>query len=144
MVFPTGDFIRLQRFFVVRRDQLGVGTFHGLAMRELIQSVAQAPRERMLLAGYYVDQLTLAEIGRTLGEHESTVSRQLDRMRRQLRESVTETLLHGAPAQDGRGPIAALDEAQVELAFEYALEDWPFDLSRALSNAEAVVDPPEK
>ena len=102
------------------------------------------PRERMLLACYYVDQLTLAEIGRTLGEHESTVSRQLERIRRQLRESVTETLLHGAPAHDGRGPIAALDEAQVELAFEYALEDWPFDLSRALSNAEAVVDPPEK
>ena len=105
---------------------------------------ALTPRERMLLACYYVDQLTLAEIGRTLGEHESTVSRQLDRIRRQLRESVTETLLHGAPAQDGRGPIAPLDEAQVELAFEYALEDWPFDLSRALSKTEAVVDPPEK
>jgi hypothetical protein len=30
------------------------------------------------------------------------------------------------------------------LAFEYALEDWPFDLSRALSKTEAVVDPPEK
>ena len=103
-----------------------------------------APRERMLLACYYVDQLTLAEIGRTLGEHESTVSRQLDRIRREIRESVTKTLLHGAPAQDGHGAVAALDEAQVELAFEYALEDWPFDLSRALSKTDAVVDPPEK
>jgi RNA polymerase sigma-70 factor, ECF subfamily len=105
---------------------------------------ALAPRERMLLACYYVDELTLAEIGRTLGEHESTVSRQLDRIRRELRESVTKTLLHGAPAQDGAGPVAALDEAQVELAFEYALEDWPFDLSRALSKTEGVGDPPEK
>jgi RNA polymerase sigma-70 factor (ECF subfamily) len=103
-----------------------------------------APRERMLLACYYVDELTLAEIGRTLGEHESTVSRQLDRVRRQLRESVTKTLLHGAPAQDGHGVEVALDEAQVELAFEYALEDWPFDLSRALSKAGTTVDPPEK
>jgi RNA polymerase sigma factor (sigma-70 family) len=103
-----------------------------------------APRERMLLACYYVDQLTLAEIGRTLGEHESTVSRQLDRIRRQLRESVTKTLLHGAPAQDGHGPEAGLDGAQVELVFEYALEDWPFELSRALSKTEAAVDPPEK
>ena len=103
-----------------------------------------APRERMLLACYYVDQFTLAEIGRTLGEHESTVSRQLDRVRRQLRESVTKTLLRGAPARDGHGPEAGLDEAQVELAFEYALEDWPFDLSRALSKTEAAVDPPEK
>jgi len=98
----------------------------------------------MLLACYYVDQLTLAEIGRTLGEHESTVSRQLDRIRRELREAVTQTLLRGAPARDGHGPEPGLDEAQVELAFEYALSDWPFDLSRALSKGEAAVDPPEK
>jgi RNA polymerase sigma factor (sigma-70 family) len=102
------------------------------------------PRERMLLACYYVDQLTLAEIGRTLGEHESTVSRQLDRVRRELREAVTQTLLRGAPARDGRGPEPGLDEAQVELAFEYALSDWPFDLSRTLSKGEAAADPPEK
>ena len=88
--------------------------------------------------------LTLAEIGRTLGEHESTVSRQLDRTRRELREIVTQTLLHGAPARDGHAQELGLDEAQVELAFEYALEDWPFDLSRALSKGEAAVDPPEK
>jgi len=92
-----------------------------------------SPRERMILACYYMDQLTLAEIGRMLGEHESTVSRQLDRSRRALRESVTQRLLRGAPAKDGCAAEPALDEAQVELAFEYALEDWPFDLSRALS-----------
>ncbi len=103
-----------------------------------------APRERMLLACYYVDQLTLAEIGRTLREHESTVSRQLDRTRRELREAVTQSLRRGAPSQDGHGPEPGLDEAQVELAFEYALGDWPFDLARALSKGEAAVDPPEK
>jgi RNA polymerase sigma factor (sigma-70 family) len=103
-----------------------------------------AARERLLLACYYVDQLTLAEIGRTLGEHESTVSRQLDRIRLGLREAVTETLFRGAPARDGHGPEPGLDEAQVKLVFEYALSDWPFDLSRALSKGEAAVDPPEK
>jgi len=105
---------------------------------------SRTPRERMLLACYYIDRLTLAEIGRTLGEHESTVSRQLDRTRRELRETVAQALLRGAPAQNGRGAEQGLDEAQVELAFEYALEDWPFDLSRALSKGEAAVDPPEK
>jgi hypothetical protein len=30
---------------MVRRDHFGVGTFHGLAMRELIQRVAHTPRE---------------------------------------------------------------------------------------------------
>ncbi len=52
----------------------------------------RTPRERMLLACYYIDRLTLAEIGSTLGEHESTVSRQLDRTRRELREVVTQAL----------------------------------------------------
>lgn len=95
-------------------------------------------RDHMLLASYYVDQSTLAEIGRALGEHESTVSRQLDRIRRTLRENVTESLLRG------HGSEAGLDEAQIELAFEYVLEDWPFDLSTALSNGEKSEDAPEK
>jgi RNA polymerase sigma-70 factor (ECF subfamily) len=103
-----------------------------------------APRERMLLTCYYVDQLTLAEIGRTLGDHESTVSRQLERTRRALRETVTDLLRRGAPPQDGHGGDAGLDVAQVELTFEYALEDWPFDLSRALSNVESAADPPDQ
>jgi RNA polymerase sigma-70 factor, ECF subfamily len=96
------------------------------------------PRERMILASYYVDQSTLAEIGRALGEHESTVSRQLDRIRRTLRENVTESLLRG------HGSEAGLDEVQIELAFEYALEDWPFDLSRALSKGDRAEEAPEK
>jgi hypothetical protein len=91
-----------------------------------------------------VDQITLAEIGRMLGEHESTVSRHLDRARRALRERVTQRLLVGAPAQDGRGAEPALDEAQVDLAFEYALEDWPFDLSRALAGEESAADRTEQ
>ncbi len=102
------------------------------------------PRERMLLACYYVDQLTLAEIGKMLGEHESTVSRQLDRTRRSLRETVTDALRRGAPSRDGRAADPALDESQVEVAFEYVLEDWAFDLSRALSKAEAGPDLPER
>jgi hypothetical protein len=33
--------------------------------------------------------------------------------------------------------------AQVELAFEYAVEDWPFDLSQALSASGPATDPSE-
>ena len=97
----------------------------------------------MILACYYVDQLTLVEIGRMLGEHESTVSRHLERLRRSLRENVAQALQRETPAQNGRGREAGLDAAQVELAFEYALEDWPFDLSQALA-AERVANPPEE
>jgi RNA polymerase sigma-70 factor len=102
------------------------------------------PRERMILACYYVDQLTLAEIGGMLCEHESTVSRQLERLRRALRESVTLALQREMPACNGRPAQPALDMAQVELALEYAVEDWPFDLSQALSASEPAGDPPEE
>ena len=102
------------------------------------------PRERMILACYYVDHLTLAEIGRVLREHESTVSRQLERMRRALRERVTQALQREIPACNGRPAESALDAAQVELAFEYAVEDWPFDLSQALSASESAADPTEE
>jgi RNA polymerase sigma-70 factor len=102
------------------------------------------PSERMILACYYVDQLTLAEIGRLLREHESTVSRHLDRLRRALRESVTQALQREMPACGSRPAEPALDVAQVELAFEYAVEDWPFDLTQALSASEPIGDPPEE
>jgi hypothetical protein len=98
----------------------------------------------MILSCYYVDQLTLAEIGRMLREHESTVSRQLERLRRALRESVTQALQCEMPARNGRPAEPALDKAQVELAFEYAMGDWPFDLSRALSATKPAAEPPEE
>jgi hypothetical protein len=40
------------------------------------------------LSCYYVQQLTLAETGRALGEHEATASRHLARTRRTIREEV--------------------------------------------------------
>ena len=44
--------------------------------------------ERFLLASYYLDQRTLAEIGRQRGVHESTVSRKLDKLTGVLRKRV--------------------------------------------------------
>jgi RNA polymerase sigma-70 factor (ECF subfamily) len=80
------------------------------------------PRQRLRLAWYYMDQLTLAQIGRLLGEHEATVSRKLDRARRDLRVHVEGRLRseHG------------LTDAEVELCYEYASDDAAFDLGDAL------------
>jgi RNA polymerase sigma-70 factor (ECF subfamily) len=44
--------------------------------------------ERFLLASYYLDQRTLAEIGKQMGVHESTISRKLDRLTGALRKRV--------------------------------------------------------
>ena len=38
---------------------------------------ALAPRDRLRLACYYAQEMTLAQIGRLTREHEATVSRQL-------------------------------------------------------------------
>jgi RNA polymerase sigma-70 factor, ECF subfamily len=47
-----------------------------------------APRDRLRLAYYYAQDLTLAQIGRALGEHEATVSRNIARARREIRSGV--------------------------------------------------------
>ena len=51
-----------------------------------------APRDRLRLACYYAEELTLAQIGQALGEHEGTVSRQLARARRAIRVDVEQQL----------------------------------------------------
>ena len=74
--------------------------------------------DRMRLAAYYLDQRTLAEIGRALDEHESTVSRKLERTRRQLKKEIDRDLrrTHGLAADE----IAA--------CYQQAAEDFPFDV----------------
>ena len=79
-------------------------------------------RERLRLALYYTRGLTLAETGRALGESEATVSRKLERTRRELRRAV-ETRLR---------EHARLTAAEIASCFEYAVGDWPFDLRDAL------------
>ncbi len=48
--------------------------------------------DRFLLAAYFLDQRTLAEIGRQLRVHESTVSRKLDRVTGELRKCIRKRL----------------------------------------------------
>ena len=60
-----------------------------LIQRTLERAVANlTARDRLRLACYYAQDLTLAETGRLLGEHEATCSRQLARTRRAIREDV--------------------------------------------------------
>jgi RNA polymerase sigma factor (sigma-70 family) len=64
-----------------------------LMKRALVAAVAAlAPRDRLRLGCYYAQDLTLAAIGRMLGEHEASVSRHLTRARREIRAAVERTL----------------------------------------------------
>jgi RNA polymerase sigma-70 factor (ECF subfamily) len=105
----------------------------------LQQAVAAAlaaapPGDRLLLSLYYVREMTLAQIARVQGVHEATISRQLDRIRRELRESVEGSLATSRPAANGAAARPGLSPAEIELCFSYALEDWSFDLGGALSS----------
>jgi RNA polymerase sigma-70 factor (ECF subfamily) len=48
--------------------------------------------DRLVLASYFLDGRTLAEIARTLGVHESTVSRKLDKLAKSLRKQILASL----------------------------------------------------
>ena len=84
---------------------------------------ALSPDDRLRLSYYYVQDLTLAQTAALIGEHESSVSRNLARARTAIRDHVTRTLRREYRFSDD----------QIEQCFEYATGDWPFDLGRALA-----------
>jgi RNA polymerase sigma-70 factor len=84
---------------------------------------ALEPRDRLRLMCYYAQQMTLAEIGRLMHEHEATVSRNLARVRQTIRIRMEEQLR----------AEAHLEHDEIRKAFEWAIEDaGPLDLGELL------------
>jgi len=100
-----------------------------VALRRAMGSAVAAlePRDRLRLACYYAEDLTLAQIGRLLGEHEATVSRHLSRTRKTVRERVERLL-----ADQGLTP-----EAVAECLSSVASDAGPLDL-RALLGVDTA------
>jgi len=103
--------------------------YRALMQRAFKVALAQlTDKDRLRLACYYSQQLTLAETGRILNEHEATVSRQLAKTRQVLRREVERHL------RDAHG----LDEAQIEQCFAYIVADpGPMDLGGMLRKNSA-------
>ena len=116
-----------ERFVVLIRTALAV------AVSRLV------PRERLRLACYYAQSLTLAEIGRVLGEHEATVSRQLAKTRKTIRQDVERQL------RDGVGEHKGLtDEAVAECFASVAGDPGPLDLAELLEPAVSKNPSPDR
>src|SRR5258708_36016058 len=82
-----------------------------------------AGRDRLRLACYYVQELTLAETGSALTEHEATVSRQLARTRRAIRDDVERQLR----------AEAGLSDDQIAACFASVADDpGPLDLKQVI------------
>lgn len=100
------------------------------ALKHAISSLNELDRTRLI--SYYLKDLTLAEIGKTTNEHEATVSRKLERVRQELKEKVIAILKSGCAGKNGLEAKPGLDDAQIQLCFEYATEAWPFDFSHLM------------
>jgi RNA polymerase sigma factor (sigma-70 family) len=95
------------------------------------------PQEKERLRLYYAEEKTLSEIGRLLGEHESSVSRHLERLRRDLRKAVEDILRHGIAAANGSAVQHGLSDAEIALCFEYSAADNPIDLEKLLPRSKS-------
>ena len=69
--------------------------------------LALPSEDRFVLASYFLDGRTLAEIARTLGVHESTISRKVDKLAKSLRKQILASL--GRRGMSRRQAQEALD-----------------------------------
>ena len=104
------------------------GRYLSLLAAALTAALARLPdRDRLRLSLYYAQQLTLAEAGRILKESEATVSRQLARTRRALRDDVERQLHTGS----------GLTAEEIARCFASVTADaGPLDLQAILGPAE--------
>ena len=77
---------------------------------------------RFILASYYLDKRTLAEIARTLSVHESTISRKLEKLNKFLRKRILTGLTR-------RG----MSRRQAEEALEVDVRDLQLDIRKSLA-----------
>lgn len=82
--------------------------------------------DRFVLAAYFLDQRTLAEIAQTLGVHESTISRKLEKITAGLRKQIL-----GGLRQRG------MSKRQAEEALEADVRDLAVDIRGRLQEAAA-------
>ena len=94
------------------------------AMRAVLAAAiaALAPRDRLRLACYYAQEMTLAQIGTLTREHEATVSRQLAKTRKAVREDVERRLRedHGF----GKAEIGECFASIADDAGNLDLDEW--------------------
>jgi len=105
----------------------------------LTRAVSQLPsRDRLRLACYYAQELTLAETGRLLGEHEASSSRHLARTRKALRGEIDRQLReqHALSAAEIADCFAASSQDAGELDLRQLLRMDPASTERVARSRE--------
>ena len=79
--------------------------------------------ERFLLAAYYLDHRTLAEIAKLQGVHESTISRRLERITASSRKSIRKRMMQsGMSARQADEAMADVDVRDMRVAVRATLQ----------------------
>jgi RNA polymerase sigma-70 factor (ECF subfamily) len=78
--------------------------------------------DRFVLAAYYLDGRTLAEVARMLGVHESTISRKVDKLAKSLRKKILSGMMQQGMAR-----------RQAEEALEVDVRDLQVNIRRSLA-----------
>jgi len=86
--------------------------------------VSLAAEDKLILASYYLDRRTLAEIARLLGVHESTVSRRLEKITASVRKAIFAGLVK-------RG----MSSKEARQAMEVEVSDISLDVRRRLTES---------
>jgi len=80
--------------------------------------------EKLLLSYYYVQQLTLKQIGRLTGEHEATISRHLESLRKKLQKRIAGYLRN----------VKKLSAYDVDRCLDFASRGVAVELDKALKS----------
>jgi RNA polymerase sigma-70 factor, ECF subfamily len=83
--------------------------------------------DRLVLAAYYLDGRTLAEVARMLGVHESTISRKVDKLAKSLRKKIVAGMMR-----------QGVDRRAAEEALELDVRDLQVNIRRTLGQESPV------
>ena len=104
------------------RARAGSAPIHAWNRRPTTALASLSGEDRMVLAAYYLDGRTLAEIARMLGVHESTISRKVDKLAKSLRKKILAGMI-----QQG------MSRRQAEEALDVDVRDLRLDIRRSLA-----------
>jgi len=91
-----------------------------VSLREAVKAALrdQPPEGRFLLAAYYVDERTLAEIGKVLHVHEATISRRLRRTTDTVRKQLMRNLEKGGMSRKAAEEALGTDPRDLDLKMD--------------------------
>jgi RNA polymerase sigma-70 factor, ECF subfamily len=84
-----------------------------------------SPQDRFVLASYYLDSRTLAQIARILGVHESTISRKLDKLAAALRRRILAGLGRRGMSRRQAKEALEVDVRDIEMNVRTVLQGTP-------------------